>query len=253
MQPDIHVASDPRELSEGVAQRFSELGRAAIRERAVFRVCVAGGNTPRGAYELLARPAPPAMHSPAWLEWERVHIYFGDERCVAPEDSQSNFRMLRESLLEHVPIAAHHVHRIEGELEPARTAERYAAVLKAALGSDAQGWPEQPFDLVMLGLGADAHTASLFPGSSTAPRDWVSARQQPQTGQWRVTLTEPVINAAREVMLLVAGAEKAAALFEVVRGPRDLARLPGQRIAPRGLLSLWTDSAAAKQLGNGPA
>jgi 6-phosphogluconolactonase len=101
---------------------------------------------------------------------------------------------------------------------------------------------------VMLGLGADAHTASLFPGSSAAAHEWASARQQPQTGQWRVTLTEPVLNATRQVIVLVAGDEKASALFDVMRGPRDLTRVPGQRIAPRGLLSLWADRAAAKRL-----
>jgi len=245
VQSDIHVKQDGAALTQYAATQIVQLATSAIAERGVFRFCVAGGQTPRSVYAQLAAPQLAAK-----LDFSRMQLYFGDERCVSPEDAQSNYRMLRESLLSHVRISPQQVHRIPGELQPQAAAQTYQAELQRVLGVSADGSPEHVFDLVLLGLGADVHTASLFPGSNVIsdPSHWVSARQHPDTGQWRVTLTEPLLNSARCAAFLISGADKAAALAAVLEAPRDPVQLPGQRIAPAGTLQFWVDAAAASAL-----
>jgi len=246
-EPEVQVVPDPTQLAARGAEHVVIAARTAIAARGVFRWCVSGGQTPRGVYARLAGPEL----APA-LDWQHIQIYFGDERCVPPADAQSNYRMLRETLLAQVPIPEANVHRIAGELDPSSAASEYAQTLRTALSANADGSPKAAFDLVLLGLGADAHTASLFPGSDQEadPGVWASARRQPSTGQWRVTLTEPALNAAQEALFLVSGEDKAQPLARVLRGPRDMARLPAQRIAPRGTLTVLVDQAAAARLGS---
>ncbi|MEY4577599.1 MAG: hypothetical protein RL701_2302 [Pseudomonadota bacterium] len=243
MKPDIEVVTDTAELAERCAAQVVLAARATLSERRVFRFCVSGGNTPRAVYRRLAQPDLSQQ-----IEWQRVQLFFGDERCVPPKHEQSNFRMLEENLLAHVPIPSANVYRIAGEVEANKAAREYAERLHGLLGVNDDGQPRAGFDLVFLGLGTDAHTASIFPGSNSAPVDWVAARQQPETQQWRVTLTEPVLNAARQVMFIVSGKDKAATLAAVLEAPRDPVRMPAQRIEPRGTLHYWLDAAAAARL-----
>lgn len=240
MKPDLQIVSNSAALAEQCATQVTQLAVAAASERGAFHFCVSGGSTPRGVYARLAQPDLAGQ-----IDWSRVFLYFGDERCVPQTDAQSNYRMLHEALLAHVPIPPSNVHRIAGEQQPAAAAAAYEQLLRHTLGVDASGQPQRAFDLVFLGLGADAHTASLFPGSQLETQHWASPRQQPSTQQWRITLTEPVLNAARDVMFLITGADKVKALHEVLRGAEDLQRLPGQRIRPRGRLQFWLDQAAA--------
>ncbi|HKU81581.1 MAG TPA: 6-phosphogluconolactonase, partial [Candidatus Tumulicola sp.] len=216
------------------------VGRIATADRGAFRIALSGGNTPRAAYELLARE--PAFEE---LSWSDVFVYFGDERCVGPDDEQSNYRMARKAFLDAVAIPPHNVHRIRGEIDPAEAAAEYAGILRTDLGET----PE--FDLVLLGLGPDGHTASLFPGTPPQTDDdaLVRAVYAQSQAMWRVTITPKVINAARNVIFAAEGAEKAAILATVLEGEYDPTRYPAQIVAPAsGRLTWLVDSLAAGML-----
>jgi 6-phosphogluconolactonase len=175
-----------------------------------------------------------------------VHVFWGDERCVAPDDPRSNYRMTRESLIDAVPIPEENVHRIHGEDDPHRAARDYERELRAEFGK-AEGPPERSFDQVLLGMGQDGHTASLFPGSPavTEAERWVLAQHVEQPAMWRITLTPVVLNAAADVTFLVAGAGKAERLREVLGAePRERV-LPAEVIRPRGGQVHWMVDAAA--------
>ena len=237
----LQVFEDAHELARRAAEALVEIAGDACRERGRFVWCVSGGQTPRALYETLASPALASR-----IDWNRTHIAFGDERCVAADDPASNYRMLRETLLQHVAIPQAQVHRIATERLPPSAAVAYQATLQDLLGTSASGAPREPFDLVLLGLGADGHTASLFPNSVDEAATWVSAREaQPL---WRVTLTPLVLNATRSAWFLVSGADKAERLAEVLQGPTRPLALPAQRIAPQGSLCWWVDRAAAARL-----
>jgi 6-phosphogluconolactonase len=212
--------------------------KAAIDARGRFLLVLSGGSTPKALYTLLATPPYSSR-----LDWSRTHVFWGDERCVPPEDPASNFRMAREALLDHVPVPAEQLHRMRGEDDPVRAAAAYEAVLRGLFPDGATR-----FDLVLLGMGDNGHTASLFPGLA-AVRETVRpvvAEYVPEVSMWRLTLTPPAINAAAKVMFLVVGHDKAAMLKQVLSGPRDPNRLPAQAIAPvRGELTWILDAAAA--------
>ena len=240
--PRIGILDTSEELAAAAAARFVELAREAVDERGAFSVALAGGNTPRRVYELLAGPELSAR-----VSWPAVHVFFGDERCVPPDDAESNYRMARESLLSRAPVPAENVHRIEGLGDAAANARRYEDEMRAFFG-DAD-WPR--FDLVMLGMGDDGHTASLFPETTALAerRAWAAPNWVEKLSAWRVTLTAPAVNAARHVLFLVGGASKAARLPEVLHGARDPQRLPSQLIRPDdGTLEWLVDSAAAAEL-----
>lgn len=244
IQPDVRVFDDAESVARAAAERFAELAAQAIDERGAFAVALAGGTTPKRVYELLA--------SDEWRDrvaWDKVHIFFGDERCVPADHADSNYRMANEALLSRVPLAPESVHRMEGRGDAAANARRYEDELRAFFGDDA-AWPR--FDLVMLGMGDDGHTLSLFPHTAALNERsmWVVANHVEKLDAWRITLTAPAANAARLVLFLVAGGGKAARLREVILGPRDAERLPSQLIRPtEGMLEWYVDEAAAADLG----
>lgn len=234
----IRIFDDPEALSRGAADFFVRLARQAVAARGRFSVALSGGGTPRRTYELLAQP--PYRDR---VDWGRTHLFWGDERCVAPDDPRSNARMAREALLRHVPIPAAQVHPLDCRPSPAEGARCYADLLR-----DFFGVGEPRLDLILLGLGEDGHTASLFPGDPALSEieRWVAAVYVPEQDLHRLTLTAPFINQSREVAFLVAGTGKAAVVREVIEGPRDPQRLPAQLIHPHpGELHWLLDQAAA--------
>ncbi len=239
---NILVFDDAEEVARAATRRFIELGKAAIVANGRFSVALAGGSTPKRVYELLA-----SEEFNGQLDWARVYIFFGDERCVPPEHHDSNYRMAREALLAHVMLPLENVHRMAGEGDAVANARLYEDELQEFF-NDAQ-WPE--FDLVMLGMGDDGHTASLFPGSLALKEEgaWVTANWVEKFNTFRITLTAPAINHAAHVMFIVTGAGKADRLPEVLNGPREPERLPSQLIKPTpGTLEWFTDKAAAAKL-----
>jgi 6-phosphogluconolactonase len=242
-EPNLQIFDDPESVARAVAARVAELARESNEARGLFTLALAGGSTPRRVYELLAgeefRDA---------VDWPNVHVFFGDERAVPFDHADSNFRMANETLLARVPIPTRNVHRIEGLGDAAANASDYESELRGLFGDDDE-WPR--LDLVLLGMGDDGHTASLFPGTAALDetRLWVAANWVEKLGAWRVTLTAPAINAARHVLFLAGGAGKAERLREVLRGERDPARLPSQLIRPHdGTLEWFVDRAAASKL-----
>jgi 6-phosphogluconolactonase len=237
----VVVLPSTETLARVAAERVVAAASAAIAARGRFLIALAGGSTPKALYQLLATPEFAAR-----IDWPRVHAYWGDERCRPPEHPESNYRMIREALLDHVPIPAAQVHRMRGEDDPVQAAAAYEADLRAVFPD---GHPR--FDLVLLGMGTNGHTASLFP-HLTAVRErarWVVAEFVPEVAMWRITLTPVAINAAAEVLFLVAGADKAAMLARVLEGPRAVDELPSQVVAPEGGTLTWLlDVAAAASL-----
>ncbi|HVF55355.1 MAG TPA: 6-phosphogluconolactonase [Pyrinomonadaceae bacterium] len=237
--PNVEVFDDAGEVARAAANRFVELARAAVASKGTFAVALAGGSTPRSVYELLA-----GEEFRGAVEWGSVHVFFGDERCVPPDDADSNYRMANEALLSRVPIPTENVHRIRGESDAAANASLYEDEMRAFFGD--VDWPR--LDLVFLGMGEDGHTASLFPGTEALAetRAWVVANWVEKLGAWRVTLTAPTINHAAHIVFIVNGAAKAARLAEVIKGERRPAELPAQLVRPiDGILEWLVDRAAA--------
>jgi 6-phosphogluconolactonase len=226
----VQVYRDPAALAQALAELFIATGNLAMADRGSFRVALAGGNTPRSAYELLGRE--PLIEQ---LSWSDVFIYFGDERCVPPSDEQSNYRMAQKAFLSSIPIPPANVHRIAGEIDPGHAANEYASILRADLGN------APVFDLMLLGLGADGHTASLFPGAAPTIDDQALVRAVYSESQlmWRVTITPKVINLSRTVAFAVEGADKADALEAVYEGPVDVIKYPAQIVHPNSGRLIW--------------
>ena len=234
----VRVYESTEALAEAAAGEFEARAAGAIEERGRFTVVLAGGSTPRATYETLARDYA------GRIDWGKVHVFFGDERTVPPDDEDSNYRMAREALLDHVPVAS--VHRIQGELPPDEAAEAYEEELRDFFGPD--GLPR--FDLILLGLGGDGHTASLFPETSALEVHdrWVVANPVLKLETTRITLTVPVVNAARAVCFLVAGEDKAEALGQILGGHADPRAYPASLIQPQGGPNWMLDQPAASEL-----
>jgi 6-phosphogluconolactonase len=239
----VTICADANGLAESAAQLVVDAANEAAEARGRFMLCLAGGETPRATYERLARP-PLSAHMP----WDRTWIFFGDERAVAPDDAESNYRMAQEALLSRVPVSPTRVFRIRGEDGDAEAAAAaYAATLADAFGTRRGELPR--FDLVLLGLGVDGHTASLFPNSPVLREVFrsvaavhVAAAKIPQ----RLTLTFPVLNAAARVLFLVTGTEKAKILRKVLD---ERATLPAAMVRPTDGELIWlVDRAAASLL-----
>jgi 6-phosphogluconolactonase len=229
----LKVYPDAEALSHAAAALFVEQAQGVPH----FSVSLSGGSTPKRVYELLAQP-PYRDQVP----WDKVHLFWGDERCVPADDPRSNFRMTRLALLDHVPIPPGQVHPIRGDIEPADAAREYEAVVRSFFG----GAPPR-FDLILLGLGDNGHTASLFPHTPVLHEmtRWVKEVYVDEVGMWRITMTVPLLNQGKLVAFLLAGAGKTTVLREVREGPRDTERLPAQLIAPSGELYWMVDKAAA--------
>jgi 6-phosphogluconolactonase len=243
--PEIDISVGPAALADEAARRFVAAARGAISAHGRFIVALSGGSTPKVLLRLLANTPYRGE-----IDWARVHVCWGDERCVAPDDEQSNYRMAREALLDQVPIPADQIHRMPAENpDHDAAAASYADTLRRVFAVLPGAWPR--FDLLHLGLGTEGHTASLFPGSpALAERErLVAAPFVEKLHTHRITLTPPVINAAREVQFLVAGGEKAAIVRDILHAPYNPDELPAQIVAPAEGRVVWLlDRAAAAQL-----
>ena len=236
---EVRILPDLESLAEEAAREFSSAAAKSIRDHALFRVALAGGSTPRALHERLT--LPPFRSA---IDWDRVRFFWGDERCVPPEHERSNYRMAKETLLDPLGIPSAHVFRMRGEEEPRAAASLYEKVLTDAFAGER---PRPRSDLVFLGLGADGHTASLFPGTralSERKRSAV-ANYVPKFREWRLTLTSPVFNAARRVVFLIAGEEKRAPAEKILRKERGYRQLPASGIQPRQGSLLWLLDEAA--------
>jgi 6-phosphogluconolactonase len=241
MDANVVILPDPGALAHEAARRFAALAREAAESRGRFSAALSGGSTPGGLYRLLAEEPYRSQ-----VPWEAVHLFWGDERCVPPDDPGSNYRLAEEILISRVPIPPENVHRVRGELEPASAARDYEQEIH-----DFFCGPHARFDLILLGLGEDGHTASLFPGSpNLAERERLvaaaTAVYQDRPAQ-RVTLTLPALNSARLVLFLVAGSAKAGIVQAVLEGADE--RLPARQVQPAaGGLTWLLDAEAASLL-----
>jgi 6-phosphogluconolactonase len=234
---ELVVLGDEAGLAHAVADRFVDAASEAIARAGRFNVALAGGSTPMATHALLA-----SSPNRERLRWGDVRFFFGDERCVPPGDPQSNYGMARATLFAPLGIDPAHVFRMRGEADPASAAAEYAQVLVRELGD------EPVLDLIMLGMGPDGHTASLFPGSSPVTDDTllVNAPFVPKFGTYRITLTPRTINNARQVVIATAGRAKADAVAHALDGPYDPNTYPVQIVNPaRGRLTWMIDRAAA--------
>lgn len=242
----FYVEEDPAALARRTAQYFSEMVSEAVADQNHARIAISGGSTPKAAFQLLADPNQPWRPR---MPWGQFDLYWVDERTVPPDHPDSNYRMTREALLNHVPLPSSQIHRIQSELDPEVAAAQYESELRNTFRLEGAEIPR--FDLISLGMGPDGHCASLFP-HTTAIHEMsrlVTANHVPQLNTWRITLTWPVINHARSVFFMIAGADKADRVREVFMGPRDPERLPSQLIWPAsGILTLFLDKAAAAHL-----
>lgn len=246
--PSVTILADPDALALAAARRFVDQVQAAVAERSLATVVLAGGSTPLALYRLLTEPP--------WREsvpWTRTHFFWGDERAVPPDHPDSNYRQAAETLLSPVLVPPAHVHRMQGELSPEAAAAAYRAELVAFQTThdrDApRSWPR--FDLVLLGLGSDGHTASLFPGSPVEEEEPVRAVTGDYEGRpaQRITLTPLAFNDARQIDFLVTGEAKADAIRATLQGDQDPQAFPAQRIQPAAGEVRWLlDEAAASRL-----
>jgi 6-phosphogluconolactonase len=253
---EVRVVADAGELARAAADEVARAASAAIAEYGRFTIALSGGSTPQRLYRLLADENEPWR---ARIQWPRVHVFWGDERHVPPDHPESNFGMAHDALLSKVPVSLDHIHRVRAENpDAARAADEYAWTLRSAFDLDGGELPR--FDLMLLGLGPEGHTASLFPGS-----DALRERERLVVAPWveklrtfRITMTPPVLNAAALVMVLVSGEEKAEALRAVLEGgregeregERDPQRWPAQILDPAGRLLWMIDRAAAGLLSS---
>lgn len=256
------IFPDRAALTRDAARRFVVHARQAIAARGHFAVALSGGSTPRDLYALLATPE---FASP--IDWARVHFFWGDERAVPPDHPDSNYRMTHKALLSKIPVSMQNIHRIPAELPPEDAAREYEDALRLFFDLDADEhgqaqikniYPRSSvlirvpaFDLILLGLGADGHTASLFPHTRVLreTEHWVATEYIDQVKMWRITLTAPAINAAKNIVWLVAGADKAETVRAVLRGAYRPDDLPAQLIQPTNGKVVWLlDEDASEKL-----
>jgi 6-phosphogluconolactonase len=239
------VWSTKEAVALAAARLFATRVEHAVATRGIARIAISGGTTPQETFKLLADPAGPFLNT---IPWDKLQLFWVDERCVPPTDPESNYGVAKELLLSKVPIPEANVFRMEGELDPEEAASRYESLLRNTM--KLEGAESPAFDLVVLGMGPDGHTASLFPHTDAidAIGRLVVANHVPQKNTWRITLTWPVINQGKEVVFELEGAGKVDMLAEVLTGPRDPERLPSQLIRPSSckLLFLLDEDAAAK-------
>jgi 6-phosphogluconolactonase len=243
---ELRRLSSIADLQTAAASMFADEASRAIAVRGVFNVALSGGSTPRSVFSLLAND--PTVRSQ--VEWKKVGFFWSDDRHVPPDHPDSNYRMAREAMLDRLPIDLDRVYRIKGEdRDAARAAADYETTLRTVFDLKADELPH--FDLILLGMGSDGHTASLFPGTTAVreTRRLVVANHVPSLKTDRITLTAPTINAAATVLFLITGENKAAALNAVLEGASDPDRFPAQLVRPtRGRLIWLVDPSAARLL-----
>ncbi len=246
---ELRVFESAAQMARRAASEFSRRAIESVASRGWFRVALAGGSTPRRLYALLASTLEPFRDQ---VPWAKAQFFWGDERTVPPSSPESNYRMANEVMLSKVPVPAEHIHRILAELpDPPMAARRYEEELRRVFELDPASKPR--FDLVILGMGVEGHTASLFPGS-----EWIHENTRLVVAAWveklnafRITLTPAVFNQAACVMFLISGEEKAEALKQALEGPRRPELLPIQAIRPvDGSLQWLVDRAAASKLSH---
>lgn len=238
----VFVFDSPEQLAIAAAERFVEYAQEAVTDHGLFSVTLAGGHTPRQVYELLA-----TEHFDSRIAWSRVHLFFGDERCVPPDHPESNYGMVYSTLISKITIPESNVHRIIGEGDAEANAQSYERELKTFFPG--LTWPR--FELVLLGMGKDGHTASLFPRDDALKEKtrWVVKTRMEQTRQDRLTLTVPVFNHAVHAIFLVTGKDKSQRFAEVLHDRSGPTQLPAQVIQPsEGSLEWLVDGAAASLL-----
>lgn len=238
MKGELKVFPDPAELARAAAKQFVDLSQSSIAANRRFSVALSGGETPRAMYQLLATPEFAQR-----IDWKHVHLFWTDERCVPPDHPDSNYGMAWKAFIDHVPISMDNIHRILSEEDPIVAAETYEQELKDHFKTSLPR-----FDHVLLGLGEDGHTASIFPRSnaSTETKRLAVAVQHPKTNQWRVTLSFPAINASANVVFLISGSAKARMLRLVNSGINSPEEFPASAVEPSsGVLLRLCDAAAA--------
>ncbi len=237
MKKNIHIYPNKKKLVAATAERMVDSVEKAIVENGLCNIALSGGNTPGGVFSLLA--SSPYRDR---VDWNKLHVFWGDERMVPPEHNDSNFKMARETLLDHVAIPDDNVHRIRGEIAPEQAAENYAALLNNHFKT---GLPR--FDIILLGLGEDGHTASLFPGTDVVEERerYVVAVFVPKLDSWRVTLALPVLSAAREIYFLVSGRSKSDIIQRIMSMKEPSKEFPATMVDPdNGELHWMLDSEA---------
>lgn len=245
MIPEVVVLADPASAAAAAAERVAAICARTVAARGACAVALSGGDTPKPLYARLAEE-PYRRQVP----WDRLEVFWGDERCVPPDDARSNFHMAHETLLAKVSIPAEHIHRMPADTADHEAAARaYAEMLRARLPATADGWPR--FDLILLGIGANAHVASLFPRTA-ALRERnraVVAELVEDAAMWRMTLTVPVLTRAAAILFLGTGASKAEAVRAGLEGPADGYDVPAALIRPvDGRVTWILDAAAASRL-----
>ena len=244
----IEVLPDPEALARRAADLFASAAQEAAAARGAFTVALSGGHAPRPFYALLAR-----QQFAQKVPWRRVYLYWGDERCVPPDSERSNYGMAHEAFIRHVPIPDGNVQRMRGEDEPEEAARAYERLLSQPPALAAHSQADLPvLDFVVLGLGPDGHTASLFPHSpALAVEDSLVVVNEGEGTGKRLTMTYPVLNAARRAVFIVSGAAKAGIVAEVLEGLRAPDAVPAQAVGPvHGSLTWLLDEAAASQLSS---
>ena len=245
LNAEIRVFPNADELNRATAELFVQAAQRRLGAGGLFCAALSGGSTPRRLYQLLA-DSDFARRIP----WDATHLFQVDERSVPPDHPESNFRMIRETMLSRAPLPGEHFHRMAAESQDLEeAARRYSEEIADVLRPGPSEWPQ--FDFVLLGLGPDGHTASLFPDTAALEERerWVVPNRVEKLGTWRLTLTFPVINSAAETIFLVAGADKAEILRRVLRPTSPADALPAQRINPaKGQLYWYLDQPAARLL-----
>jgi len=240
----VKIYPNRQALVEAVAEDIVAYAQDAIEQRGQFSIALSGGKTPGPLFDRLASHAFRDR-----IVWSNVHVFWGDDRTVPPDHEDSNYRLAKERLLDHVPIPPAHIHRMHTELAPELAADHYERLLRKFFADD----PQPRLDYLLQGMGPDGHTASLFPHTDalaiTDLSRWVVANYVPKLDTWRITLTAPAINAGRRVVFMVEGESKAEPLYEVLKGDYRPEELPSQLIAPvEGRLIWMVDEAAAARL-----
>jgi len=245
MSSQLRVYPTRSAAAHAAAAQFVASTERAMTTQGRFTVALAGGNTPRDVYRLLASDEYAPM-----VDWKNVHVFWGDERCVPLNDAENNAHMARETLLDHVPVPVTNIHRIQSQLPPEEAALDYEKTLRQFFNSRDMKLPR--FDLVLLGLGAEGHTASLFPGSPliTERERWAAAVYVEKMKSWRITLTPVALNAASKVIFTVIGEEKAQAVKQILSEPKQPNLLPAQIVDPPEGQVVWIADKAAASLVN---